>query len=227
MIRPFYVCVFAKPPRPGTVKTRLGLGAEHTASLARAFFQDIWAEVQSLRWARPVLATTGGTAADFGLAPDAAVWQQGDGDLGQRLERVLTRALRERGSAIAIGADSPGLPRRLLEHARGALASGEAVLGPCDDGGFYLLGLTRCPRGLLQDLPWSEPDTFVRTLERLHERDITTRVLEPWFDVDRTPDLERLHGLIEAGVIVAPHTARALAGLGHVVGRGRALLRAS
>lgn len=129
------VCVFAKPPVPGRVKTRLGaeVGEELAADLARAFLCDTWAAVRALPWVRPVLATTEpGTAAALHL--DAEEWLQGPGDLGERLERVLGRAIAEaRAPAIAIGADTPGLPAMLIDGARDALARADAVLGPSED----------------------------------------------------------------------------------------------
>jgi glycosyltransferase A (GT-A) superfamily protein (DUF2064 family) len=118
--------------------------------------------------------------------------------------------LRESPAAIALGADSPGLPLRLVETAREALSKSDAVLGPCEDGGFYLLGLTSCKVGLLSNIPWSQPDTFAQTLARLQQAGMSVSVLETWFDVDTPKDLEQLHSLIETKVIFAPHTAEVL-----------------
>ncbi|MCX5745873.1 MAG: TIGR04283 family arsenosugar biosynthesis glycosyltransferase [Proteobacteria bacterium] len=204
------VCIFAKPPVPGQVKTRLApaVGTQGAAALARAFLVDTCAMVRALPWARPIVATTG--AFDAALTAELALpaWPQGDGDLGARLERILRRALAEHPAALAIGADSPGLPSRLLDDARAALADVDAAIGPTDDGGFYVLALRRCPEGLLDELPWSRPDTFARTLDRLRARGLTVRVLAPWFDVDRPADLARLRDLLERGAIVAPATQR-------------------
>lgn len=207
-----FICVFAKPPRPGAAKTRLAseVGPESAARLAHAFLQDTWAAVSALSWARPILATTELDAGELAL-PGADTWLQGEGDLGERLERVMRRALLESPLAIAIGADTPGLPPSLLAQAREALSSAEAVLGPCEDGGFYLIGLRSCPPGLLRNLPWSAPDTFDRTLTRLRNKGLQTAVLPPWFDVDRPSDLERLRLLLGRGEIAASETARALA----------------
>ncbi len=95
-------------------------------------------------------------------------------------------------------------------------------LGPCEDGGFYLIGLRRCPGGLLRDLPWSGPDTFLRTLARLRGRGLSTAVLSPWFDEDRPADLACLHALIARGELHAPRSARALEALDRagLLGRG-------
>lgn len=206
------ICIFAKPPIAGNAKTRLGVdvGAERAALLARSFLVDTCAAAREIPWALSILATTGplDPALDTQLALPS--WPQGDGDLGARLERVLQRALREAPIAIAIGADSPGLPTRLLESARDALASADAALGPAADGGFYVLAVRTCPQGLLADLPWSAANTFDRTLERLRARGLEVTVLEPWFDVDTVADLERLTGLIDAGAIDAPATCKTL-----------------
>jgi hypothetical protein len=204
--------VFAKPPRPGTVKTRLvpQLGEDGAAALAHAFFLDTWAMCSRLSWAETVLATTDVTSPEWSDLPEARVWAQGPGTLGDRLERILRRALRNWPAAIAIGTDLPGLPLALLDSARQTLQTTDAVLGPTEDGGFYLLGLRRCPPRLLADLPWSAADTFTETLERLRARGLETTVISPWFDVDEPQDLTRLRTMLERGGLHAPATALAL-----------------
>ena len=229
------ICVFAKPPVAGAVKTRLGLAPGAAARLARAFVDDTLEAMGALPWAAVALASTEEVAAAV------PVLLQGEGDLGARIERVLRAALAlpaavlpgtvppgavlpaaalpadplARGpAAIAIGADAPALPARFLEAARAALRDHDAVLGPADDGGFYLLALRRCPAGLLDGLPWSAADTCARTLSRLRERGFRTALLEPWFDVDRPEDLLRLRALIRQGALAAPRTRAVLESLG-------------
>jgi hypothetical protein len=207
------VCLFAKPPTAGAAKTRLApaVGEAGAAALAAAFVEDSWAALGALPWADPVLATTEVDDALARLAAGRPPWLQGPGDLGARLERVLGRALAAGRPALALGADTPGLPPRLLEQARAALRDHDAALGPADDGGFYLLGLTRCPPGLLADLPWSESGTGQATLDRLRARGLTVARLDPWFDLDRPEDLVRFSTLLERGEVCAPATRRLLA----------------
>ncbi|MBK6404775.1 MAG: DUF2064 domain-containing protein [Holophagales bacterium] len=164
-------------------------------------------------WGVPVLATTDPDAPEWRELGVRGAWAQGDGDLGDRLSRMLQRALARAPAALAVGTDSPGLPGTLLDDARRALGTKDAVLGPSDDGGFYLLGLRRAPDGLLEGLPWSSEETFERTKERLLERGLSVHVLPPWFDVDRPEDLEPLRRRLVRGEIRAPATARALARL--------------
>ncbi|MGE0703644.1 MAG: TIGR04282 family arsenosugar biosynthesis glycosyltransferase [Vicinamibacterales bacterium] len=210
------VCVFAKPPRAGLVKTRLiaSLGAPAAADLARAFFDDTWRLARSLEWADAVLATTDVAASEWQTIGPAEIWPQVGGDLGERLEEILRDALAIYPFAIAIGTDAPALPRELLDAACDALQTVDAVLGPAEDGGFYLLGVRACPSGLLAEIPWSAPDTYARTLARFRERRLRTEILPPWFDVDRSEDLNRLTSLLASAGAEAPATRRLLQQLG-------------
>lgn len=202
------VAVFARPATPGACKTRLipALGEVGAARLAAAMLEDTLATCASLPWADPVVAST---------EPGEGVWEQGDGDLGARIERILRRAMGPDG-AIALGADSPGLPASALDMARAALREHDAVIGPATDGGFYLLGLRHCPEGLLADLPWSDPDTGSATWLRLLETGCSVAMLPEWLDVDVPDDLHALRRLLHANPAAAPHTRAALAALGQL-----------
>ncbi|HYH97402.1 TIGR04282 family arsenosugar biosynthesis glycosyltransferase [Hyalangium sp.] len=213
-MRDVALCVFAKPPRAGEAKTRLApaVGAEGAADLARAFITDTWSRVTRLPWARPILAST--ESWPEGLLPAGVeVWQQGEGDLGARMEHILLRALEVCPAAMALGADIPGLPLAHLEAARATLEDADAVFGPSDDGGFYLLALRRLPVGAFANLPWSQPETRARTEARLKSLGLTVAHVAPFFDVDVPADLERLEVELNAGRIQAPATAAVLATL--------------
>jgi glycosyltransferase A (GT-A) superfamily protein (DUF2064 family) len=166
-----------------------GIGAAGAASLSRALVEDAVGAIRPLPWARPLRAC--------------------DDDLG----RVLPQAMREHdGAAVfALAAASPGLPPTRLEAARAALGRADAVLGPTDGGGVYLVGLRRCPRDLLAGLAWSAPGAFAEALARLRGRGLAPRVLDRWFSIAGAADLDRLHGLLRAGVVAAAATARLLA----------------
>src|SRR6476469_10979323 len=127
------VCIFVKPPEPGAGKTRLipELGPERTAELAEAFLEDTVAMVRTLPWAECIIAATKTFERSY-FKPEE-VWLQSEGDLGERLEKVLRLALKRKPIVLAIGADSPGLPAVYLESARRALVTADAVLGPSLD----------------------------------------------------------------------------------------------
>jgi len=209
--RPGCICVFAKPPEPGIAKTRLAAvaGAQGAAALAEAFLRDIWETVQSIPWARAVIAST----APFppsALKNSPEVWLQGEGDLGARVERILRRALSESEFAIALGADSPGLTLRFLDQAREAMREADAAIGPCEDGGFYLLALRQCPAGLLDRITWSDATTFEQVVSRLRGNGLRVAVLDPWFDVDRPEDLPKLREKLASGEIQSPATKKTI-----------------
>ena len=189
------VCVFAKPPVAGTVKTRLApaLNPIESAALASAMLVDIWQVVLSCERVRPVLAAA--AKGNFPIAvPDGSHWLQGDGDLGERIERILRRGLEQAPAAIAIGADSPLLTPAHLGSAITALKDSDAVIGPCLDGGFYLLGLRECPPGLLVNIPWSSRKTASAVIDRITRRGSRLAQLESLCDVDTPEDLARLVG---------------------------------
>jgi hypothetical protein len=130
------VCVFAKSPQKSAVKTRLtgAVGTAGARRLARAFLGDTVEALRAMPGVRTVVATTGPLELEL---PEVEVWDQGAGSLGERLERVLRRALEAGSPVLALGADSPGLPMTLVEAARAALGTHGAAIGPSDDGGFW------------------------------------------------------------------------------------------
>jgi len=215
------VCVFAKPPEPGNVKTRLipELGREGAAELAAAMIIDTWHTLASTPDVRPVLATV--RPGVFPVAVDARnIWLQGDGDLGARLERILRRSLTDAAGAIAIGADSPSLTVAHLQAAIRALEDHDAVIGRAIDGGFYLLGVRQCPEGLLSGIPWSTCETAESTAQRLRDHKMEVQELAPLFDVDLPGDLRVLAGYLLRHPAVAPAT-RAWCVSNHFLENGR------
>ncbi len=72
------------------------------------------------------------------------------------------------------------------------LQTRDAVIGPCHDGGFYLVGLRACPQGLFSGLPWSTAETAEATKRRFEESGYSVQELEPLFDVDTPDDLAQL-----------------------------------
>jgi glycosyltransferase A (GT-A) superfamily protein (DUF2064 family) len=127
---------------------------------------------------------------------------QQEGDLGARLTALLDGLLAAgHPAAIAIDSDSPTLPMEYVAEAAAVLVNGAAdvVLGPCDDGGYYLVGVRESRPALFEDIPWSTDAVLAATLERARRLDLGVSVLPPWFDVDTEGDLRRLHTEMRAG----------------------------
>jgi len=196
----------AKVPALGPVKSRLhaALTPERTTELYRCFLLDRLDALAALPGIRPVVAVTPPEGKEIlaALAPPGyrLVAQRGL-DLGKRLANVLTDLLGEghRG-AIAIDSDSPTLPMRYVTEAAAQLDGGGAdlVLGPCEDGGYYLIGLRAPQPALFEDMPWSTEQVLALTVERARDRQLGIHLLPVWFDVDTEPDLRRLHAEMTA-----------------------------
>ncbi|MCC6216000.1 MAG: TIGR04282 family arsenosugar biosynthesis glycosyltransferase [Polyangiaceae bacterium] len=206
------ICLFAKPPVAGIAKTRLApaLGAAGAAELAFALLQDTWAAVAGCAWARGVVATPAPERWDVDLAGRPEVWAQGEGDLGARMERVARRALTESRRVLLVGADSPGIPAGALTDARRRLGAADAVLCPTPDGGFWALGLRRCPEGALAEVEWSAATTLRATEARLQRLELRVDRGVAWLDVDVPADLALAAAAIARGDALAPATRAAL-----------------
>ncbi|MBZ0168506.1 2-phospho-L-lactate guanylyltransferase [Candidatus Methylomirabilis lanthanidiphila] len=220
-MRRYAIAVMARAPEPGRVKTRLvpPLSCECAANLYRCLLLDKLLQVAGLTDIDPYLAYTPLEARPSMLAllPDGfTLIPQAGSTLGDRLHR-LSAILLERGhqAVILIDSDSPTLPTPYLLDAVKQLQGGttDLVLGPTDDGGYYLIGLKRPCRALFDDIPWSSQTVLNETLHRATAQRLQVAVLPPWFDVDTPDDLTRLQrDLATAGAAIAPHTRRFLFG---------------
>ena len=199
--------VFARYPEVGRVKTRLaaGIGAEAAARLYEAFVKDIANHLQ-MRRERCVLAITPdhATARDWfeSLAgEEVETWPQPVGSLGDRLSAFFSMTLQEESSrAVVIGSDSPSFPPVFVEEAFAELDQHDVVVGPAEDGGYYLIGLHArvvrdrpgVVRTIFTGIDWGGPTVLAQTLERLRASDLRFTQLPVWYDVDSIKDLRRL-----------------------------------
>ncbi len=218
-VRSVAVAIMAKAPRAGDVKTRLcpPLSPVAAAVLYRCFLLDKIEQVRALKDARPVVAYTPDEArAEFEtLAPGFALIRQHGVDLGARLLASLSALLGDgHTGAIAIDSDTPTLPTTLLQQAVDRLADPrvDVVLGPTDDGGYYLIGMRAAHSDLFEAMEWSTPRVLGETLRRATTAGLRVVCLPPWFDVDTPDDLARLRDAVVRQHGHAPsHTAAFLA----------------
>jgi len=219
--RPPAVAVMAKVPGAAPVKSRLhaALGPERATELYRCFLLDRLDGLAALPSViRRVVAFSPPEAADqmAALAPPGVdrLAQRGD-DLAARLTGVFDDLFEEGHIAVvAMDSDSPTLPMAYVAQAADVLAHGRAdvVIGPSDDGGYYLVGLDRrCPK-LFDGIPWSTSEARAATLARARDLGLSALLLPRWFDVDTPEDLRRLCA-DPAGRDRAPRTAAFLATL--------------
>lgn len=206
------VCVFAKRPALGRVKTRLAssVGATRACSLAEAFVADA-IDARASAGLPFVLAVD---EPDPIFSGSPRIMLQGPGDLGARMSHVLAHLLAEHAFVIALGTDSPGLPESFVARAYAWLAADDgpdAVLGPSSDGGFYLLGVRRLDTAWLGGVRWSTEHARHDVERQIARTGARIAHLPEWFDVDLESDLDRLAVTLDRdGSLRAPATRRAL-----------------
>lgn len=190
------LAVFAKYWTPGEVKTRLAasIGADRAAAYYREFFAATLRRFGAVADVRTLVFTPDSRRDEFAALAGPA-WRlvpQATGDLGARLDAFLAAALDKLARRVVIlGADSPTLPVEYVREAFAHLKSQPVVLGPSDDGGYYLVGASGRVPPIFDDMPWSRPTLLAATLERLASCGIDAHMLPPWYDVDDAASLGR------------------------------------
>lgn len=191
------VVIMVKEPRPGRVKTRLGT----TIGMTQAAW---WFRHQSQQLIRR-LGSDSRWQCILAVSPDregisSRVWprgmpriEQGNGDLGIRMGRIFRNA--PPGPCLIIGADIPNITNALIWDSFGALRSKDAVIGPADDGGYWLVGVHRgsraFPQTMFRDIRWSGPFAMQDTIASFGQSRIGyTATLS---DVDTEADLIALN----------------------------------
>jgi rSAM/selenodomain-associated transferase 1 len=198
------LAVMAKAPKAGHVKTRLSppLDSHQAAALNIAFLRDTIAclkEAEAAGEATAVISYTPiGEEANFaGVVPDDVplIPQRGEG-FGERLQSTTDDLFAAGFSAVClIDSDSPTVPMGAYVEAAGRLLTNEdcAVLGPSDDGGYYVIGVNASHPRLFEDIPWSTAVVAEQTRQRAQELDLPVYSLPTWFDVDDRQALARLY----------------------------------
>jgi uncharacterized protein len=220
------LAVMTKAPRPGQVKTRLvpPLTAEEAAELNAAFLRDLSMSIicaceMSPAQAVAVYTPVGSEAAYENILP------RGVALLPQRGENFDERLIFAAEDLFALGfasvclinSDSPSVPSQNFAEAAIELSepADRVVLGPANDGGYYLIGLKRMRRRLFEEIDWSTDRVCKQTEHRASELGLRVHKLAPGLDVDDTTSLARLSDelLSEKSSQVAPHTRKFLAEL--------------
>jgi uncharacterized protein len=210
--------VVAKRPAAGQTKTRLcpPLAAESAAALYECFLRDTLDIMRQVPHVERGIVYLPEDASDYfrTLAPEMTLTTQRGANLGQRLDHLLTDALGAGARQVVVmDSDSPTLPAKYLVKAFEALdGAADVVLGPCDDGGYYLIGLKRPAPRLFRDVEMSTPFVVRDTLAVAEELGLKVVLLPTWYDVDTIAELGRLRAEItESPEQVAHHTRAFLA----------------
>jgi rSAM/selenodomain-associated transferase 1 len=197
------LAVMTKAPRPGAVKTRLSppLSPEEAAALNTCFLRDTTASIletakQGTARGIAVYTPVGAEAAYAGILPAEfeLVPQRGD-PFGERLAFATDDLFRLGFASVClIDSDSPTVPPQAFAQAVDLLRQKEdaVVLGPSDDGGYYLIGLKKPHTVLFEGIDWSTERVLEQTIERARQANLTVHLLPAWYDVDDRATLHRL-----------------------------------
>jgi uncharacterized protein len=183
------ILIFSKFPRLGHVKTRLKpfLTDQQCLDLHVALLKDsIQKALQTT--GDPILYLTENL--DLPFSAGIQIRQQSGEDLGERMSNAFRESLNLYDQVLIIGIDSPTFPLSFFQEAFRRLENHDIVLGPSEDGGYYLIALSKPIPEIFQNIPWSTEKVFTMTLERLATRKVS--LLERCFDVDQPADLQRL-----------------------------------
>ena len=222
--------LFTKPARAGRVKTRLigdppeGLSAAEAAEIHAAFVEDLLDRLRggafttTIAWALDDLPDGEPLPDPYGIP---GLRQRG-ADLGTRLYGALAAATESEGAIVAaLGSDHPALPVSRIEEAFArAEAGADVVIGPADDGGYYLIAVRRgalSPR-LFAEIEWSTERVLAATLARAQELNLRVELLAADTDVDTPADLTRLAESLRDHDQGCPRTRALLASWGRVPG---------
>ncbi len=212
--------IVAKTPVLGYVKTRLEatLGEVRTCELYEAFLMDTVHTAQRVRDCALCLSFTPASGLEYfeRLAPEALLLPQPEAPFGERLRSAFESAFaRGFGRVILIGADTPHFGPDEISAAFDVLDAESGVIGPCDDGGYYLLGLRAPEAALFEGIDWSTDRVLQQTLERGRSAGLELSLLPRLFDIDEFDDLQRLRVLLDnAPPDLCPLTSRLMKELG-------------
>ena len=186
--------IFVRNPELGKVKTRLaaGIGDEAALKVYRKLLEKTRETALEVDAARYLFY------ADYVVRGDAfdnqafRKYAQSSGDLGVRMEYAFSIPIKAGiKSAVIIGSDCWDLNSMHIEQAFEALESNDFVLGPANDGGYYLLGMKKWERFLFPGMEWSTSGVRAETLRRIEEKGKSVKLLEELTDIDNKEDLDK------------------------------------
>ena len=207
--------MFAKYWEPGKVKTRLaaGLGAERAAEVYRHFLKALLERLTEIDTDRFLEYTPAERTDEFqSIASNS--WQlepQAEGNLGVRMETFFADKFRNGYERVVlVGSDSPQLPQEAIRQAFDLLKETQVVLGPTEDGGYWLVGASGCVPKIFHDIPWSTPQVWDATIAALNAAGHSHSTVEVCYDVDNGDDLQRLISDLQDSIGQDSHLDRLL-----------------
>lgn len=192
------VVIFTKNPDPGNVKTRLipELGEQGSYKLYCELLNHTLSTVNELNHIDKYIYTTPNVAHPFfnryQTEYNFTIEKQTGIDLGMRMHNAFQNILSEHEACVLLGCDCPTLTVSILNNAVLGLNGNDIVIGPANDGGYYLIGLKQHNIKLFNGMNWSHSSVYKDTIERIEKENHSYIELERLTDVDNYNDLEKL-----------------------------------
>ncbi len=195
--------IMAKEPRAGLTKTRLcpPFSYQHAAEFAEAILLDTLDLVNQIKEIQLAIAITPPTAQNYfeKIIPDQGILVPVEGhDIGECIYYAMTQLLSAGyKKVIALNADGPSLPIEHIYAAIKVLDEKEVVLGPGEDGGYYLIGVKKIQKNIFKNIEWSTDRVFKKTIENIEKLGLSYEVTPSWYDIDTASDVQRLYAEIK------------------------------
>ena len=204
---PDEIIMFTRFPVAGKAKTRLipELGAKGAAQLQRRLTENairVLRDTARDRCVKPTVCFTGGRRREFRswLGSDLNYRAQGRGDLGARMRQSFEAAFAQGArKVLAVGTDVPGVSSNILRQAITALEGHDIVLGPAEDGGYYLIGMKRFKPELFAGIDWGTGRVAKQTRAVIQSLGLSVMELPMLNDIDRPGDLQYIRNNPEFG----------------------------
>lgn len=190
--------IMAKEPVVGLTKTRLcpPLELDQAANLYEVLLKDTINLVKEIEEIDLAIAVTPPESTDYfnHLAPpDTYLIPVACANIGGCLNQVLDQLLKKGYTQVfALNSDSPSLPPEYIQEAVLRLKTHDLVLGPADDGGYYLIGIKKSLPSLFTNIEWSTDQVLAQTLTQADKLGLSVKLLPSWYDVDTIDEIHRL-----------------------------------
>ena len=193
--------LFVKNPELGKVKTRLAKDAGDENALK--IYESLLAHTRQITLELPVdrllyYSSWIDQQDDWNAEQFQKRLQTGD-DLGSRMSNAFAEAFNQYDQVLIIGSDCAQLNEQMIEHAMEQLKFYPFVIGPSEDGGYYLLGMQKFTPSVFANIPWSTKEVLLHTLDRIRALEASYYLLPKLSDIDYLEDWKK-HGWPIEGV---------------------------
>lgn len=186
--------IFIKNPKKGKVKTRLAetVGEQKALAVYRKLLEHTISEAGNVKSDRQIWYSDFVDQNDeFSSNMFKKCLQKGR-DLGERMKAAFEDGFKSGyGKIVIIGSDCPGITSGLIGQAFWELENHQLVVGPSEDGGYYLLGLNGFYPELFSGVNWSTDQVLPQTMKTIQKREFTFKVMPVLNDIDTAEDLEK------------------------------------